>query len=348
MGKYTILSNGKRINMFDRDMGVDLSLKSYVYKYSLSTIINKVGIFITGDNSKVISVLQHYFEENKLLGFIGPIVFIKIIESHNQLKRVNNLMYRIDTKDNIVKADLNDDYLFIADGVNMKINKGFHYAEIAFTYMYQFMDFVPYLIKVVEGMVIENHLRLGYFPLHAALVKSNEDDGILVMGDSQTGKSTIAGLLCEDTRYEIISDDITFIDLNGKVTPFGQYRKVTSNKADKDFCEQIKTDNITVYRKISKISVKYKDYKIKCIIFPQIVCNNEPECIRLETVERIKIITQLLADYPDKWFLFSDFNEVLRYQMVRELANNVCFTLKMKYKLKSTRIVKLWEETCNI
>lgn len=348
MGKYTILSNGKRINMFDRDMGVDLSLKKHVYKESISTIINKVGIFITGNNSKVISVLQHYFEEKKLIGFMGPIVFIKVIECPNQLKRVNSQIYRIDTKDNMVKADLNDDYLFLTDGVTMKINKGFHYAEIAFTNMDQFMDCAPYLIRVVEGLVIENHLKLGCFPLHAALVKCNEDEGILIMGDSQAGKSTIAELLCEDTKYEIISDDITFIDQSGKVMPFGQYRKVTSNIIDENFCEQIKTNNGIMYRKISKIVCDYKKINIKCIIFPQIVCDNEPECIRMETAKHMEVITQLLAEYPDKWFLFSDFNEVLGYQMVCSLVSNVCYTLKMMYKSKSTGIVKLWEEICNI
>lgn len=348
MGKYTILSNGKRINMFDKEMGVVLSLKNHVYKYSISTIINKVGVFITGDNSKVISVLQHYFEGKKLVEFMGPIVFIKIIECSKQLDRVNSRMYRIDTKDNIVKADLNDDYLFLADGVTIKVNKGFHYAEIAFSNTQQFVDFAPYLIKVVEGMVIENHLKLGYFPLHAALVKSDENEGILIMGDSQAGKSTIAGLLCEENKFEIISDDITFIDQSGKVMPFGQYRKITFNITDDDFCERIKTDNGIIYRKISKILCDYKLYNLKCIILPKIVCGNELECIRLEKIERMEIITQLLADYPDKWFLFSDFNEVLGYQMVCRLVSNVCYTYKMMYKLKSTGIVKLWEEICNI
>lgn len=347
MGKYTILSSGKRISMFDRDMRVDLSLKSQVYKYNISTIINRVGIFITGDNSKIISMLQNYFEENNLIGFIGSIIFIKIIECPNQLETFYSQMYTIDTQDNIVKADYNDDYFFHADGVTMKINKGFHYAEIEFTNTIQFLNFMPYLIRVVEGMVIENHLKLGYFPLHASLVKINDTEGILIMGNSQAGKSTLAGLLCKKNQYEIISDDITFIDLSGKVTSFGQYCKVTSIVTDESFCEQVKTDNEVMYRRISKIACDYKAYNIKCIMLPQIAYD-ESKCIQMEITERIESITQLLADYPNRWFLFSDFNDVLGYQIVRSLANNVCYSVKMKYKSKNEEIIKLWEKICNI
>lgn len=61
MEKYTILSQGNRISMFDKQYGIDLLLKDDLLDKCFSTIINKVGIFFTLKNKKVMNCINKYF-----------------------------------------------------------------------------------------------------------------------------------------------------------------------------------------------------------------------------------------------------------------------------------------------
>lgn len=196
MGKYTIISDGKKVNMFDKELGVDLSLKNYILNYHFSSIVNKVGLFVTADDSVAVSELENYFEKIPLLGFKGPIIFIQISKNFISTDDIAKYIYHIEERDNILKAIYYDDYLYISDGIVNKINKGFHFAEIKYKEIFDLKNFFPYLIKIIEGLIIENHLKLGFFPIHSSLIGCEDDECILIMGNSQSGKTTTARLFC--------------------------------------------------------------------------------------------------------------------------------------------------------
>lgn len=330
MGKETILSNGKNIHMFDGELGIHLSLKNRILKYNASVIIHKVGIVITAYDDQVIGLWKQYYEQKSLMGFQGPVIVLKAAAEGATFKDMERSRYRIDQQDGIVKADDNDNnFLFLGKGVRVRVNKGLHYGEIVYTNLEQFADFLPYIIRIVEGLVIENHLKLGYFPLHGALVKGSKEQAILIMGDSQAGKSTTAEQLCKNGKREILSDDIVFMDANGQVIPYGHYCKVTGDGTGETFRERIQAGDKTIYRSISRIPGGAIPRKVECVVFPQIVYGEPSRYVRMTGEERTQYITQLLATYPNQWFLYSDYNRVLGYQMVCELSSNRCYRLKI-------------------
>lgn len=349
MGKYTIISDGKKINMFDRELGVDLSLRSYISSYYFSTIVNKVGIFITTDTRNLISGFETYFEKSSLAAFQGPIIFITISKCSDQLNDIANQVYWIESQDNIVNAVYNDDFFYLSDDISIKVNKGLHFVKIALTEACNFTEFIPYIIKVIEGLIIENHLKLGLFPIHSSLVECGTGECILIMGNSQSGKTTTADLLCENNIYRILSDDIVFIDGNGYAYPYGQYRKIMYDD-DKDdiFLEKIMSGKNAIYRKVSKIANSYIPYRIRSIIIPQIMCIDNTECIRMSNEDIEDKINQLLNEYPNKWFLYSDFNDVLGYQIKCILNKIKTYKISMKYQSKNTEIARAWVNECII
>lgn len=348
MSKYTIISDGKRISMFDRELGVDLSLKNYILNYHFSTIVNKVGIFATADNSDLISELENYFQKIPLPGFQGPVIFLNISKYSNHTDEISKYIYRIEERDNIVKAVYNDDFFYLSDEAFIKINKGLHFAKIMLKETRHLIIFIPYLIKIMEGLIIENHLKLGYFPIHSAVVECEDGECVLIMGNSQSGKTTTAQLLCESGRYRILSDDIAFIDGNGYAYPFGHYRKIVYGSKRGRFSEQLKQNNVTIYREISKIANSFKPYKIKCIMLPQIMCIDKPECFRMNEKDILSTITLLLGEYPNQWFLYSDYNDILGFHVMCMLIKNPVFRINLKFRSKNHEITKMWEDQCFI
>lgn len=346
MGKYTIISDGKKVNMFDKELGVNLSLKNYILNYHFSSIVNKVGLFVTADDSVAVSELENYFEKIPLLGFKGPIIFIQISKNFISTDDIAKYIYHIEERDNILKAIYYDDYLYISDGIVNKINKGFHFAEIKYKEIFDLKNFFPYLIKIIEGLIIENHLKLGFFPIHSSLIGCEDDECILIMGNSQSGKTTTARLFCNTGKYKMLSDDIAFIDSTGLAYPYGQYIKIINNNKTGIFNEQITYDNLTIYREIYKISNLYKPYKIKCIILPQIMFINKSECFRLSEKDIGKISIPLLSEYPNKWFVYSEYNFILGYQVMCLLEKIPFYQINLKFQSDNKEITKLWEDQC--
>lgn len=347
MGKYTIIADGKRINMFDRELGVDLSLRDYISDHCFSTIINKVGFFITGDNNTLITEFESYFERKTLVGFQGPVIFLLLSPWHEQ-DDISDQIYRIEARDNIEKAVYNDNFLYLSDGVAIKVNKGLHFVWGLFKENSHLSAFMPYLIRIIEGLVIEIHLKMGFFPIHSSLVAGMDGECDLIMGDSQSGKTTTARLLCSNSTYRLLSDDITFIDGNGYAYPYGQYCKVISDKDEGQFCEPIRYGSRTINRKIYKIGTCYMPYKIRSIVLPQIIAVDTADCERLSNEDVGLSLNRLLDEYPNKWFMYSEYNDVLAYRVKLMLSKNRVFRMKLKYQSDNTEIEKIWENKCII
>lgn len=350
MKSYTIISDGQKVNFFDNELRIDLSLKDEIMKYCFSTIVNRVGVFITSNDANNTAILENYFEKKLLNRFCGPVIFVKctycVTQPHTN--DIFDQIYILDKQDNIIKGILDEDFVYITEGVTVVLNKGLHYAEVTYCDLKKYERFIPYFIRFIEGLIIECHLKLGYFPVHASVIKKNNSEIMLILGNSQAGKSTTTELLCRSGNYTILSDDIAFMTMSGDVVPYGQYCKVVATNQE-GYGEKLITSNGIVYRNIRKIESSYNAYKIKNIILPQIVCGVvDEDCIRKCDKDRMEYIAPLLSEYPNQWFLYSKFNDLLSFHAISQLNSITTYKFLLEYNADNQKIAKRWEEICYI
>lgn len=350
MEKYTILSQGNRICMFDKQYGIDLSLKDELLDKSFSTIINKVGIFFTSKNEKVMSCINEYLTFFKLSNFYGPVIFIKIQEMEDKMQETENVFW-ISQREHIKKGKEKNNFIYKFYDSLMLVNAGFQYIELYISQKDKLEYIMPLLIKIIEGLVIENHLGLGLFPIHAAMVKLDEQNCVVILGDSQSGKTTTASLFEKyKTRYTVLSDDIVFLDHQGRAISFSQYRKWMDGNVDSSeitFREKIEAGEFKVlYRYIEKYqSISYSPFNVTALIFPEIVAGRR-DCnvMYLGPGEAGNKLYSLFSAYPNEWFVFSEFNTLLAYEKIMQLKEIPSYVFSHVYESDNSDLIRKWEE----
>ncbi len=145
-------------------------------------------------------------------------------------------------------------------------------------------------------------------PLHASCVNVNEN-GILLVGDSGAGKSTIASVLLKN-GYKLLTDDVAAIDFNKNKEPV-IYPGYPSQKLWEDTIERIgveepKLSLIRISKELHKYSVKrnsnFKDGTTPVKIIFEIVPAEITE-IQLEEVKGTKKLNVIFKNTYRKLFV---------------------------------------------
>lgn len=85
-------------------------------------------------------------------------------------------------------------------------------------------DFVPFINKVIEGTLIDGYVAMGYLPVHSSACLRDGGDSVLMLGESQTGKTSTA-LFLEKHGLRVVADEVTFIDGHLDMIGLGHFRR---------------------------------------------------------------------------------------------------------------------------
>lgn len=330
----------RKVYSFDKDLLTGISMKYDTNSIHYTSIVNKVGLYFTAGSREVIDTMKKYYQEMTWSSFTGPIVHIHLMKAPSY----DNKIFWITEQDNLLKGQNQNGDTFYCFNNNMaKVTSTGHRIEVHYVDK-EFSLFLPLLIKVIEGVVIEHHIGLGFFPVHGALM-IHDGKVYMLLGSSQSGKTTLMELLAE-RGYQALSDDIIFLDLHGRAYPFGHYVKQNcDDRMDKRVCEDFYVEqSIHITRRIIPIpSTPYENgLNIDCIVFPSISAIEEAELYESSMGETM--LHQLLSDYPNGYFVEADFNYCQAAIMISQLLKCRMLEMRFAYNKDNGRVVKLWEK----
>ncbi len=335
--RFSYCKNGK-IKAFHEDLLIDINLRVYMHRFLYTSIVNKCGLLFTSSNLSYIGQIRKYFIEENINHFTGPMILIKF---HEDVLRDYNKedIYWIDNRNGVLKGEYKECNYFECGGYVVKIDKTIGFIEIFETLDHNFDKFLPYLIKILEGAIISQHIKLGFFPVHGGLISKNHIN-YLILGDSQAGKTTFMNIL-QDAGYVYLSDDIVFFDLYGRAYPFGHYKKVVKNIIeDNSFYE----NNEGVIRKVDPISNigLWQGVEIHKVLLPAI--KHTLEYSLTPCFDPTHTLTQFLSDYPAGYFVWEEYMFSRSINTISELEKKKIYQVALAYERPNKGVEQLWEE----
>lgn len=334
--RFIYCSDGK-MKALHEDLLVDINLRTCVNKFMYVGRVTKCGILFTSDTKQYLNRMSNYFSEDSIIDFTGPLILVKFNTEYLS-KYHKNSIYWIAEKNGVQKGENPEAYYYEWGDYLVMIDKSLCVVEVYNRKDADFDKFLPYFIKILEGVIISLHIRMGFFPVHGGLLKK-EKGNYLILGDSQAGKTTVMGLL-QSQGYEYLSDDIVFFDLNGRAYPFGNYKKVMEQE-EKSGCFYEKCDGIV--RRVEKIPgmTSKEGLFIDKILLPGI--KFMPECRLTLCTKSSRILTGLLAEYPCGYFVWEKYLFSRSISVINELSKKETYNLELAYGKPNEEAIRVWE-----
>lgn len=310
------------------------NLKKHIGKFNFTSIINNVGLYVTSNKSTQINLMKKYFYSLSLLNFTGSVIFIKFIYGEFNYDNV----YWIDNKYDLIKGEDENNYYYKYLNHIVKIDKSEHMVEVYGIDENELFEFFPYLIKIIEGLIIEQHIKLGYFPMHGGMM-TKEEKSYLILGNSQSGKTTLMNYL-DGKDYTYLSDDIIFFDINGNAYPFGHYKKVICEEKifNDNFVEKISGIKREVV-KLEKVFTKH--FTVNEILILKIV---KQENHSLDEIEDSRnSIFSLVSEYPNEYFIKSEYEYCRALQVINHLIKAKVKFVSLAWNRDFEGVEGLWE-----
>ncbi|EAD0740707.1 phosphoenolpyruvate carboxykinase (ATP), partial [Listeria monocytogenes] len=179
-----------------------------------------------------------------------------------------------------------------------------------------------FITKIIENEIISLHLKLGFLPVHSSLCLNETNKYSLVLGNSQSGKTTF----CTTNQRVLISDDINFISMEACL-PFGHYYKkyINPDTPSTGFIESFQSFEREVHKlgenRIGRISLR----DIEEIIFLEVGNFEAKEFEISNTQEKMNFLLNVLLDIPNHFFLDSAPFSILILPIVNTIVNNKIF-----------------------
>lgn len=155
-------------------------IKLEIYNYStisIYTTINDVANEFIKNKYRIIKTI--------------PITDIKLENSENEFIDNTNAMYIMQGNDNTINFDINSNSIFIT----IKDTK------------IRVLDYIYMLLQMFANDLSDSEKYL----LHSSALKYDDDKSILLVGDANSGKSTLAYNLISNYGMQLISNDHTLI-----------------------------------------------------------------------------------------------------------------------------------------
>lgn len=332
-----IYKSKEKIFSFNDRFLKNIALKEFLKTHMFTTIVGKVGLFFTSDLEGHIDMIKRYFLSLSMNDYIGPLVFVNV-EDQGCLKLED--VFWMDEKNGVSKGECEDSFLYQYDEQIAKVEKQGHLITLYINRHKDLESFLPYFIKVIEGAIITQHLRLGFLPVHAGLVVK-EKKCILILGDSQSGKTSLMKHLSSE-GYLLLSDDIVFLDLLGNAYGYGHYQKemVSDNIEEGAVLEHINH----VSRKITKINSEEpkEGYKVTQILITNIKkhLNTSLELVK----NKEEVLVDLMNIYPNQYFVNHPFEYGRAVMVVEALCKKEVNRLLLAYNKDYMGVEQLWKK----
>lgn len=106
-----------------------------------------------------------------------------------------------------------DNYIVIFEDKNKDISLNIE-KNIAILFSPQNSFFFPDLVYLAIGMFANDLQKKGYYFLQSSVVKYDDEHSIMLLGDPNAGKTTMAYNLMKNNGYKLISNDNVLISAN--------------------------------------------------------------------------------------------------------------------------------------
>lgn len=240
-------------------------------------------------------------------------------------------------------------YYTISSKCNVKVNKELNISELSLSEINLFFPDLVYLIMCMFANIFQNENK--YF-MQASVVKYNDKESIMFIGEPNTGKTTLASKLLLTGNWSLISNDNVLVGLkNNKLNSISGTKNVQLRYGGiKMFFPEINLNNLNI-EEIGKrddwdIKIYIDDYlKKKKVVYAEdsfikdiylINTNKSQEAIirRKELIDEILIMYEQLTkqirsnryvltsfDYPIPSFENENY-AIERYQTAKTIIEN--------------------------
>ena len=324
-----------KINSFNSEFLKKVSIKGSIKSYFYTTIVCKTALIFTSDKKEDLIKMKIYYEEKSIKDFIGPVILIDLAKKVEE----SNIFW-IDKRNNLLKGvNDNKDTVYKYGNSLIKVDNKGHIIDVYYEKDINRDGLLLFLIKIIEGAIIEQHIKLGLFPIHASMI-SYKKENYLILGNSQCGKTSLMNLFNKkDKEYKCISDDIVFMDIYGKAYPFGQYEK---NMVDSNKNNSYEEKYEGIVRSVKRINNIYNaaGLTVNMIFLPGI--KNIEKAEVTEVKDAVNEFFDLVSVYPNDYFIKSDFNYSQAVLIVDSLMKSQVFRIDMAYGKNNDEVVDTW------
>lgn len=299
-----------RIEIIENLMGVSLK-KNLLKKYNVTTKTGHINTIITSSEESYLKLLEIYFSYHPKL----------INNTSNLIVDISNLMYDdpfliISRKGEIIFGRGHfEEQVYVYKDVHIVKHQSSGYVKIMAPDIKSFKESLFLISKVIESAIVEQHINLGYLPIHGNIVKK-EDEIFLIIGESQSGKTNYSERL---DGYSLISDEI-FLMSSEEILPIITYKKEYISSGHGDNVEIFNG----IYRKVSKLDTyeesffKVQNLKKIILIYPH---NDEDICKKISQEEKSLILNEYLLKYPLNNFIRTDISNSLILRISNVLSS---------------------------
>jgi hypothetical protein len=303
------------LEIYDQELYFPIPKKRLLKRYFLPITVGKFTLLITSNVKEYLSFFSYYFHfDNKIEKYRNVIV---VSLDHSEIpegifeKNIHGIKSGFDSYENKI-------YCYLNSGA--KISESGQY--INFSIHNEMKNLMFFITKVIENEIIKLHLKLGYLPVHSSLCLNENNTYSLILGNSQSGKTTF----CTTNQRILISDELTFLS-SFTCLPFGHYYKkyITKDSISNVFIESFQSFE----REIHKIEKHQTDEvslsDIQEIIFLE-VGSFESRKLEISSIEeKTKFLLRSLLDIPNHAFLDSSSFSILTLPIVNNIATSKIF-----------------------
>ncbi len=298
-----VLYYDRKIRVYDDNFLMPLNPNEILLDFTITCKIDKLNIMFSSNEKEFLNYFNSYFTFSNNFEELTSILLVKIRNTPFNFKDIkwtdgnSNTNKGVDSWGNII---------YLIDDIYVKKSPSSLLIDIYVPHINLFNKNMPIIIKLIEGAICDYFIDLGYVPVHSSLV-SNEESATLIIGHSQSGKTTLAQKFM-DKKYKILSDEYTFVRSDGLI-PFGHYIK---------YYENINNDSLAienfgdVNRFIYKLDNTYENINLENIIIQRLHSKNDSYLSSYDLRINSDILLKYLHSYPNEFFI----DKTITYSML--------------------------------
>jgi len=325
MENVSLYTNNNRIHAVDTALRVSVKPQEILRKHSLFTRIGSCYVLMTTDDSTMFSTFNRLYKPAGMTSGTHFILSISFYCYGTDFRRDN--IFWIDQREGFRKGmDINYTY-FINEYIGAKLSHDSNSVSI-YCEPKDFENNIEYIIRIIEGAVVNSHIHEGFFPIHGALIRK-DDTVCLIMGNSHSGKTTYASIQ-KKNEYEVLSDDIVFMDSMYRIYPFGQYIK---HYTDSDVMGSRNIDTLEIR------ADSFYGLHLTAVYITEICCKlTRTEYYEVIALQKDHSFSEYISEYPNSFFLCErEFNYSFAQRIINFLMQRDLFLVRHNFRIKEGR-----------
>lgn len=315
----------ERLEAIEKDFLSSIHPKKILGNYNQCFNIGFLYIILSCDELEIMNKLSIYYNLNSEIRKYSSVAIIKF-EINEKVELMEEDFTWLENVQEIKKGkDIYNSTIYKYKNIIFIKSESSHYLKIIASSTEEILNSFSIITKLIEGIVIDQYIGAGYLPVHSSLVK-NEKECNLILGHSQTGKTTFAKKFL-NRDFSIVTDEITFIS-NKDIIGFGQYMKEYSSEKN--------IINIEQYNNVSRKVIKLptENFALNEInhIFLMDLSKNESFSKSVKDFnEKVKYMIEYLHLFPNEYFIDKDVSYTLLMEVAKRLANIEVTIVNNKY-----------------